>query len=57
MNKRECPSCAMQVAADSSECPVCGYEFPKYKPVPRWLYGLIVVVLLLFAWMYLRQNR
>jgi|SaaInl8_200m_RNA_FD_contig_21_901562_length_262_multi_2_in_0_out_0_1 uncharacterized paraquat-inducible protein A len=30
MNKRECPSCAMEVdvSDDTGLCPICGYEFP-----------------------------
>ena len=52
---RECPSCAMEVDADASACPVCGYEFP----VPRagftasaWLFVILMVLfaLPLLAW-------
>ncbi len=57
MKKRECPSCAMEVAADSTECPVCGYEFPRYKPVARWVYVLFVLVLLVVVYMRLRPHR
>lgn len=47
----------MEVAADSTECPVCGYEFPRYKPVARWVYVLFVLVLLVVVYMRLRPHR
>jgi predicted amidophosphoribosyltransferase len=29
MNKKECPSCAMQVPDMADVCPICGYEFAE----------------------------
>lgn len=30
--KRECPSCACEVAANHNRCPLCGYAFPQATP-------------------------
>jgi hypothetical protein len=44
--KKECPSCAMQVDANSKVCPICAYEFPG-KPVLKWVaIGLAILWLL-----------
>jgi predicted amidophosphoribosyltransferase len=34
---RDCPSCAMEVAANNNRCPICGYEFPQASPAQRGL--------------------
>lgn len=46
---RECPSCAMEVDADTSECPICGYEFPVPKAGVTASAWLFVALLVLFA--------
>lgn len=46
-DKKECPSCAMEVPKDSKICPICSYEFPKQNPVYQWVAILLVIVFLL----------
>jgi hypothetical protein len=46
--KKECPSCAMNIAAKEVVCPVCGYEFPQTSGGMRWLAILLLVVLLFY---------
>lgn len=48
MKKKECPSCAMDVDAQSKVCPICGYEFTQPNPVLKWLVILLAVLLLLY---------
>ena len=48
MKKKECPSCAMEVDADSKECPVCGYEFTGYPTSYKWIAILLILVFLLY---------
>ncbi|UII32491.1 zinc ribbon domain-containing protein [Fulvivirga ulvae] len=48
MKKKECPSCAMEVEADSKVCPVCGYEFPGFGKGIQWVAILLVLLMLLF---------
>ena len=43
---RECPGCAVDVAANENRCPICGYEFPGRGPLHR---NLIWIVLLFLA--------
>jgi RNA polymerase subunit RPABC4/transcription elongation factor Spt4 len=47
-NKKECPSCAMEIEAGSKECPICGYEFPQQNKTYHWIALVLVVLLLLF---------
>ncbi len=54
LKKIECPSCAMEVPADSRECPVCGYEFTHAHPAGRrWLAILLIVAMLMSVVYYL----
>ncbi|MEQ8711799.1 MAG: hypothetical protein RIC80_02220 [Cyclobacteriaceae bacterium] len=46
--KKECPSCAMEVDADSTTCPICAYEFPK----SNWGLQLVAVGLLIVILLY-----
>ncbi len=47
MRKKECPSCAMEIDAKASTCPVCGYEFTGFSPWIKWVaIGLIILFLL-----------
>ena len=56
MKKKECPSCAMEVDAESKVCPICSYEFPEADtPIGRWLMILVVILfLLLYLYLLLR---
>ncbi|MEO0557276.1 MAG: zinc ribbon domain-containing protein [Bacteroidota bacterium] len=45
----ECPSCAMEVPADTEVCPFCGYEFPVRKASTRLSAWLFVGLMILFA--------
>ncbi len=49
MKTKECPSCAMEVAAKSKECPVCGYEFADFG----WGYQWVAILLILLFLFYL----
>lgn len=56
MNKKECPSCAMEIDKEEKICPVCGFEFPDEKPVIRWLaLALILMFLAYFIFNLLAQ--
>jgi uncharacterized protein (UPF0212 family) len=46
--KLECPSCAMEIDAQSRQCPICGYEFPRQNPVIVWVAILLVILFLLY---------
>ncbi len=46
-DKKECPSCAMEVHKDSKICPICSYEFPQRSSVYQWVAILLVIVFLL----------
>jgi uncharacterized protein (UPF0212 family) len=48
-NKKECPSCAMNIDARATECPICGYEFPAPSPALRWVAWLLLAVFLVYA--------
>lgn len=45
---KECPSCAMNIAAHATICPICGYEFPNTPGGLRWVALLLVAVLLFY---------
>lgn len=49
--RRECPSCATEVAANENRCPVCGYEFPNPSPRQRGfkVWGALLMLALLLA--------
>ncbi len=49
--RRECPSCATEVAANENRCPICGYEFPNPTPLQRdlRLWGALLMLALLLA--------
>ncbi|WP_445263769.1 zinc ribbon domain-containing protein [Rhodohalobacter sp. 8-1] len=51
MKKIKCPGCAVDVDADSEQCPICGYEFPKQSvwfKVSVW-----ILILLTLSWVLL----
>lgn len=40
--KVECPGCAVEVTPRDGACPICGYEFPRRRPL--WVgAGLLVL--------------
>ena len=48
MKKKECPSCAMQIDADSKQCPVCNYEFPPSNRGLKWVALALALLFLLY---------
>jgi predicted amidophosphoribosyltransferase len=48
MEKKECPSCAMEVDAGSKVCPVCGYEFTRQGGGIKWAALLLALLFLLY---------
>ncbi|MBX2967220.1 MAG: hypothetical protein KF845_13830 [Cyclobacteriaceae bacterium] len=51
MNKKECPSCAMEIDVNSKVCPVCSYEFPKSNTAARWIVLLLVLLFVVYMLM------
>ena len=50
MKQKECPSCGLDVDADSEICMYCQYEFPKQNKA----YPIVAIVLILFfLWLIL----
>ncbi|MCI0750495.1 MAG: hypothetical protein L0Y35_01535 [Flammeovirgaceae bacterium] len=47
MKTKECPSCAMEINADSKVCPICNYEFPKTSPVLKWVAVALILLFIL----------
>jgi RNA polymerase subunit RPABC4/transcription elongation factor Spt4 len=47
MKKKECPSCAMEIDAESKMCPVCSYEFPARNNSLKWV-ALLLALLFLY---------
>ena len=52
MKKKECPSCAMQIDADSRQCPVCNYEFPPANRGLKWA-AILLALLFLFYMIFI----
>jgi len=50
--KKECPSCAMEIDAKSKKCPVCNYEFPSSNSGLKWA-ALLLALLFLFYIVFL----
>jgi len=48
VKKKECPSCATEIDAESDICPICSYEFPAASKFPKWIAILLIVLLLLY---------
>jgi len=46
MSKKECPSCAMEIDANETICPICQYEFPKSSKIHPAVAILLVLVML-----------
>jgi len=47
MKKKECPSCAMMIDANSKVCEICNYEFPPRNRGLKWAALLLAIFLLL----------
>ncbi|RMG27720.1 MAG: hypothetical protein D6730_06590 [Bacteroidetes bacterium] len=48
MKKKECPSCAMQVDANSKTCPICQYEFTGgFSPALKWIAIVLLIIFVL----------
>lgn len=47
MKKKECPSCAMEIDARDTICPICSYEFPRRSKPLQWVAILLIIVFLL----------
>jgi len=52
MKKIECPSCAMEVDADSKVCPICSYEFTTGHPSGRRWLAIVLVLAFLLSFFY-----
>jgi RNA polymerase subunit RPABC4/transcription elongation factor Spt4 len=50
--KKECPSCAMQIDADAEVCPVCEYEFPSQTKY-QWIAAIMIIASILVILFYL----
>jgi len=48
MKTKECPSCAMEVDSDSTECMYCHYEFPTQNKGYVWIAVLLIIF---FLWL------
>jgi len=48
MEKKECPSCAMEIDKKSDLCPICGYEFPRQNRIVQWVALLLALLTLYF---------
>jgi len=48
---RECPSCAVEVAANQNRCPICGYEFPALpvRENHKIMGAIIMLVVFIFG--------
>jgi len=46
MQKKECPSCAMQVDIDEKVCPICEYEFPSHTKY-QWIAAVMIAAVVL----------
>jgi RNA polymerase subunit RPABC4/transcription elongation factor Spt4 len=52
MKKKECPSCAMDVDANSKVCPVCQYEFTRQGGALKWTALLLALLFLLYLLLF-----
>jgi hypothetical protein len=50
--KKECPSCAMEIDADSKVCPICSYEFAESHPSPRRWLAIMLIAVIVFIFFY-----
>jgi RNA polymerase subunit RPABC4/transcription elongation factor Spt4 len=54
MKKKECPACAMNIEVNSTQCPICGYEFATTGTAKVWVKWLAIALLLiiLLTWIF-----
>jgi hypothetical protein len=49
MKKKECPSCAMEIDARLTVCPICGYEFTDSRNRGlKWIALVLAIFFLLY---------
>lgn len=51
MKKIECPSCAVEIDAESKVCPICGYDLPrqpKSLKIAVWIFIFLMIFWILF---------
>jgi len=48
VKKKECPSCAMEIDADSKVCPICQYEFPTQAKGDVWIAVILIIAFVLW---------
>jgi len=51
-DKKECPSCAMEIDKSAKRCPICDYEFPGSNPINKWVAIFLVLVFLLSLFLF-----
>ena len=49
MKTKECPSCAMQIDANSRVCPICKYQFAEQPSRLKWT--ALVLAILFFIYL------
>ena len=47
-DRRECPSCALEIDAEADVCPYCGYELPRQNPNLKYYVLLFVALMILW---------
>ena len=47
-DRRECPSCALEIDADADVCPYCGYELPRQNPHLKYYVMLFLALMILW---------
>jgi RNA polymerase subunit RPABC4/transcription elongation factor Spt4 len=45
---RECPSCAIEIDADSDICPYCGYDLPRERTGVKWVAALLIILMIFY---------
>ena len=51
MGAKSCPRCGVKIQGYVDECPACGFEKPV--PLPWYIYGIMLVIFLLSAWLFI----
>ena len=45
--RKECPNCAMEIAANENACPICGYVFPARPRGGNAFFAAVALVVVL----------
>ena len=46
-----CPNCRKMISEETARCPYCGeYIDPSHAPMPRWMWVIIVLVIIATLW-------